>query len=92
MGTAHPTRPRLRTIDTSCCGEYELACEGGEYLVLRWTGEGEKQQEAARGVFPHAKAVFNELSLGHHCFDQRGSWTSTDAMRQHVPRPCRAPA
>ncbi|MFG1709259.1 hypothetical protein ACFLIM_39315 [Nonomuraea sp. M3C6] len=60
-----PRAPRLRVDETSCCGEYELASEGGEYFVLRWTGDGEKQEETARGVFARAYAVWHDLAAGH---------------------------
>lgn len=58
--------PRLRVHATSCCAEYELAAEGGEYFVLRPTGDGE-YEETARGRYARAATVYVELARSHWC-------------------------
>lgn len=61
----HIPRCPTRVHETSCCGEYEWASEGGEYLILRWTGNGETQEETGRGVYAAARAVWSELATQH---------------------------
>jgi hypothetical protein len=55
---------RVRVIETSCCGAYEWACEGGQYLVLRDDRHG-GHQEAGRGRYVDARLVWHELILEH---------------------------
>ncbi|MGI5285222.1 hypothetical protein ACQEVF_18065 [Nonomuraea polychroma] len=62
-----PRAARLRIHATSCCGEYELAAEGGEYFVLRWTGGSDKQEETGRGVYAHALEAWSALASQHRC-------------------------
>jgi hypothetical protein len=55
---------RARIAETSCCGAYEWACEGGEYLVLR-PRKGGGHEEAGRGRYVDARLVWNELVIEH---------------------------
>ena len=55
---------RVRVIETSCCGAYEWASSGGEYLVLR-SMEGGGHEEAGRGLYMNARLVWNELVIEH---------------------------
>ncbi|MGP3921440.1 hypothetical protein [Nonomuraea sp. 10N515B] len=61
-----PRAPRLRISRTSCCGEYELAAEGGQYFVLHPTGDG-GYEETARGVYAHALEAWARLASLHRC-------------------------
>jgi hypothetical protein len=62
-----PRAPQLRIYATSCCGEYELASEGGEYFVLRPANDG--YEETARGRFSRAAQLWNVLTSEHSCAD-----------------------
>ncbi|MEO3884356.1 hypothetical protein [Nonomuraea sp. B5E05] len=59
-----PRTPRLRVHETSCCGEYDLASEGGQYFVLRWNGD--HYEETSRGRYGHAVKVWLEVTATHH--------------------------
>ncbi|MGP3959733.1 hypothetical protein ACTWPT_27350 [Nonomuraea sp. 3N208] len=61
-----PRCPRPRVRKTSCCCEYELCSEGGQYFVLRQTADG-GYEETARGLYSHAEKVFAELASQHFC-------------------------
>ncbi|GAA1769800.1 hypothetical protein GCM10009734_92970 [Nonomuraea bangladeshensis] len=64
-----PAPPKIRA--TSCCGEYELASEGGQYFVLRPAGDG--HEETGRGTYAHAAALYTHLAEQHRCsFLRRG--------------------
>ncbi|MEQ4723748.1 hypothetical protein [Nonomuraea sp. B19D2] len=54
----------LRVRDTSCCGVYDLASEGGQYLILRKDGK-EGYEETARGVHANAVAAYIALVQKH---------------------------
>ncbi|NBE97469.1 hypothetical protein FE391_29575 [Nonomuraea sp. KC401] len=62
-----PRGPRLRVYATSCCCEYELVSESGQYFVLRWTGDGEQQEETGRGVYARTAAIWRHLTSRHRC-------------------------
>ncbi|WP_219527101.1 hypothetical protein [Nonomuraea guangzhouensis] len=53
---------RLRVTETSCCGEYEWACQGGEFLILRYNGSG--YEETGRGRYA-ARKVWEHLVQAH---------------------------
>ncbi|MEV5554941.1 hypothetical protein AB0L44_14935 [Nonomuraea wenchangensis] len=61
------TEPRVR--DTSCCGAFELGAEGGQYFVLKRTGDG--YEETGRGTYAHASAIYTTLASQHRCSRQR---------------------
>lgn len=61
---ARPARDRIRVIETSCCGAYEWACQGGQFLILRRT-ESEQYEETARGVFRQARQAWQALLIRH---------------------------
>lgn len=58
---------RSRATETSCCGTFEWVCQGGQFLILRHGERG--YEEAGRGIYRDARAVWDELirahSLGH---------------------------
>jgi hypothetical protein len=60
-----PRADRLRIADTSCCGAYELASEGGQYFVLKPEGDG--HMETGRGTHAHAAGIFTRLAAHHRC-------------------------
>lgn len=64
-----PRNPRLRVRETSCCCEYELCGEGGQYFVLRQTADG-GYEETGRGLYPRAAKTFAELASRHRCATQ----------------------
>ncbi|GAA2220604.1 hypothetical protein GCM10009850_122480 [Nonomuraea monospora] len=67
-----PRRDHLRIIETSCCGVYEWAGQGGQFLILR-AAESEGHEETGRGRYKHARRVWMrlivELEKGHKCKD-----------------------
>jgi hypothetical protein len=63
-----PRSPRLRVHRTSCCGEYELGSEGGQYFVLRRNGDG--YDETGRGRQARAAELWLELADGHQHQDR----------------------
>lgn len=65
-----PHSPRMRITATSCCGEYELCPEGGEYLVLSPAEDG--HEETARRRFAHATQVWEALTPQHSCIAHQG--------------------
>jgi hypothetical protein len=64
--TYEPRADRPRVRQTSCCGAYELASEGGQYFVLR-PAEGGRYEETGRGLYAHAAAVYAQLASQHRC-------------------------
>lgn len=58
-----PRTAVTRVIETGCCGAFEWAAEGGQYLILRPAEHG--YEETARGGHAAARAVWNELVLAH---------------------------
>jgi hypothetical protein len=63
---------RLRITETSCCGVYEWACQGGQYLVLRGAENG--YEETGRGIHSQARQVWNQLAFQHQ-FKERAPLT-----------------
>ncbi|GAA2838997.1 hypothetical protein GCM10020220_029900 [Nonomuraea rubra] len=62
--------PRIR--DISCCDAFQFACQAGQYLILRRNGVGELE-EAARGRYPRARALWDHLLLEHAATCQEGN-------------------
>lgn len=60
-----PPRDHIRITETSCCGAYEWAAQGGLFLVLRSAEEPGRYEETARGLYRQARAVWTELLLFH---------------------------
>ncbi|MGI5293032.1 hypothetical protein ACQEVF_58325 [Nonomuraea polychroma] len=60
-----PSGAKLRSSHTSCCGQYEWACEGGLFLVLRRSSNG-RYEETGRGVHNQAIAVYIALVEQHN--------------------------
>ncbi|SEN89850.1 hypothetical protein SAMN05660976_08560 [Nonomuraea pusilla] len=56
-------RGSLRVRETSCCGEYEWCCEGGQYFVLRKDGPG--HEETRRGTRAQIRELWDDLMLAH---------------------------
>lgn len=59
-----PPKDRIRITETSCCGAYEWACQGGQFLTLRRTPTGQ-YEETARGLYRHARPVWQALLILH---------------------------
>ncbi|MFI7452399.1 hypothetical protein ACIBQX_33235 [Nonomuraea sp. NPDC049714] len=59
-----PPKDRIRITETSCCGAYEWACRGGQFLILRQTTTG-RYEETARGLYRHARPVWQALLVLH---------------------------
>ncbi|GAA3251166.1 hypothetical protein GCM10020216_084450 [Nonomuraea helvata] len=58
-----PSGANLRVGHTSCCGRYELASEGGQYVVLRRAADG--YEETRRGRYRAAVTVYVALVAEH---------------------------
>ncbi|WP_113699569.1 hypothetical protein [Nonomuraea lactucae] len=53
---------------TSCCCQYELVSQGGQYLILR-PAPGGGYEETARGIYRATIGVWDRLIIehaGHH--------------------------
>jgi hypothetical protein len=60
-----PYGPRpVRVVETSCCGEFEWCCEGGQFLILRHTEE-HGYEETARGRHAPARSAWAALVAAH---------------------------
>ena len=55
---------RFRVSHTSCCAQYEWACEGGHFLVLR-AKPGGGYEETGRGPYRKAIEVYIALAERH---------------------------
>lgn len=53
----------IRISETSCCGAYEWACQGGHFLILRYRGG--RYEETGRGLHRQARAIWDQLLLAH---------------------------
>ncbi|MEU8403847.1 hypothetical protein AB0C28_52475 [Nonomuraea sp. NPDC048892] len=53
----------LRVSHTSCCGLYEWASEGGQFFVLRRTGD--RYEETGRGLYRQALDIYIALAEAH---------------------------
>lgn len=66
-----PWRDYIRITETSCCGVYEWAGQGGQFFVLRTAGES--YEEAGRGRYKHARELWMmlmaEFERTHKCKD-----------------------
>jgi hypothetical protein len=69
-----PPKDRLRITETSCCGAFEWACQGGQYLILRRTSTG-RYEETARGLYQRARRVWHLLLALHEDEHQREART-----------------
>ncbi|GAA2294946.1 hypothetical protein GCM10010149_48880 [Nonomuraea roseoviolacea subsp. roseoviolacea] len=71
----HVPRGRTRVTKTCCCGAYEWAAEGGQFLILRRAPSRGREprprrvryEEACRGAYARAYAVWEDLVEGHTC-------------------------
>ncbi|MEU7838669.1 hypothetical protein [Nonomuraea sp. NPDC049129] len=61
-----PPRDRIRITETSCCGAYEWAAQGGHFLILRPAQELGRYEETARGLYRRAREVWAELLIFHN--------------------------
>ncbi|GGP05438.1 hypothetical protein GCM10012278_24970 [Nonomuraea glycinis] len=94
-------RPRgdhIRIKETSCCGVYEWASQGGQFFVLRAVYP-EGYEEAGRGCYKHAREVWVMLIAGfekrHRCKDPddviaEAWWRSRTRLARRRPRPKRS--
>ncbi|MET8865608.1 hypothetical protein ABZW11_21945 [Nonomuraea sp. NPDC004580] len=58
-------RDRIRITETSCCGAYEWAAQGGLFLILRPAARPGRYEETGRGLYRHAREVWEELLTYH---------------------------
>lgn len=67
-----PRTDHIRITETSCCGVYEWADQGGQFLVLR-AAPIEGYEEAGRGRYKHAREIWMlliaEFEKEHECRD-----------------------
>jgi hypothetical protein len=47
VGAFQAGKSRIRVTETSCCGAYNWACQGGQFLVLRDTENGYEENRRA---------------------------------------------
>lgn len=70
-----PRNDHIRITETSCCGAYEWASQGGQFFVLR-AAESEGYEEAGRGRYTHAREIWMmliaEFEKEHKCMDPYG--------------------
>lgn len=59
-----PPKDRIRITETSCCGAYEWACQGGQFLILR-AKRPDGHEEIGRGLYMQARAVWAVLIAEH---------------------------
>jgi hypothetical protein len=70
MWELYRSRGLLRVRETSCCGLYEWASEGGVFFVLRYV-KGVGYQETGRGRYRDAREVWARLIAEHACFQSK---------------------
>ncbi|WP_406673701.1 hypothetical protein WBK31_33415 [Nonomuraea sp. N2-4H] len=58
-------RDRIRITETSCCGAYEWAAQGGLFLILRPTARPGRYEETGRGLYRQAREIWEAL-LAYH--------------------------
>lgn len=84
-----PPKDRLRITETSCCGAYEWACQGGEFLILRRTST-DQYEETARGLYAPARQVWQALLALHNEEHQQEALTQVAThpkqRRRTLPR------
>ncbi|WP_219505282.1 hypothetical protein [Nonomuraea ceibae] len=85
-----PETEPIRIADTSCCGAYEFASQGGQYLVLR-RRPGGGYEEAGRGLHRQAQAVW-DLLVTEHSGSHRRSPDEINAAAVYRGGADRAPA
>lgn len=86
-------RPRgdhIRIKETSCCGVYEWASQGGQFFVLR-AAYPEGYEEAGRGCYKQAREVWvmliADFKKRHKCKDPDD--VTTEAWRRNRTKPAR---
>lgn len=52
-----PRKDHIRVTETSCCGVYEWASQGGQFLILRAVKSG-GYEEAGRGRYKDARELW----------------------------------
>lgn len=73
-----PARDRLRITETSCCGAYEWACQGGQFLILR-AKDIKGFEETGRGLHKQARLVWDALVAEHENEHDRKNMSPTAA-------------
>ncbi|PRX61440.1 hypothetical protein B0I32_115295 [Nonomuraea fuscirosea] len=58
-------RDRIRIRETSCCGAYEWAAQGGLFLILRSAARPGRYEETGRGLYRQAREVWEALQNYH---------------------------
>lgn len=83
---ARPARDRIRITETSCCGAYEWACQGGQFLILRARRSG-GYEETGRGIYRQARPIWILLITAHEDEHRRDAMVSLAAKsRSRRPR------
>ncbi|GAA3660929.1 hypothetical protein GCM10022224_025440 [Nonomuraea antimicrobica] len=89
---ARPVKDRIRITETSCCGAYEWACQGGQFLILRARCP-EGYEETGRGLYRQARSVWDLLISAHENEHRRENMISGAVKsRSRRPRARRDPA
>ncbi|GAA3243373.1 hypothetical protein GCM10020216_070650 [Nonomuraea helvata] len=83
-----PPRDRIRITETSCCGAYEWACQGGQFLILRSQEPG-RYEEAARGLYRQARQIWQALLVLHEEEHRREMQASAAAEAKRRKRKLR---
>ncbi|MGP3935983.1 hypothetical protein [Nonomuraea sp. KM88] len=81
-----PSRGKARITETSCCGAYEWAAQGGHFLVLRPTSKPGRYEETARGLYRQAREVWAAHLTFHALRHQHEEAARAAAKRQHHAR------
>ena len=74
----------MRITETSCCGAYEWACQGGQFLILR-AKQPEGYQETGRGPYRQARSIWLTL-LTEHAQEHREDRPRTAAKNRRRNR------
>lgn len=73
-----PARDRIRITETSCCGAYEWACQGGQFLIhCGQTPEG--FEETGRGLHKQARLIWDALVAEHENEHRRKNLSAATA-------------
>jgi hypothetical protein len=75
-----PPRDQIRIRETSCCGAYEWAGQGGHFLILRSAGRPGRYEETARGLYRQAREVWEAL-LAFHALQHQNQNTARSAAQ-----------
>lgn len=72
----------MRITETSCCGAYEWACQGGQFLILR-AKHPNGYEETGRGLYKQARAVWTVL-ISEHAREHRDQDAAPKSRRRRA--------